>query len=87
MTSILSASDWKARVDDADWARLAAEVGEFGCALTPALLTADECDAIAGLYDRAGPPRRVGGPFRAAVHPRPGVPRRRLTRGQTQGPS
>ena len=30
---------WKERVDSADWARIAAETGEFGCALSPQLLT------------------------------------------------
>jgi len=54
VTPARTASDWEDRVDDADWARLAAEVSESGCALTPALLTADECDAIAGLYDHDG---------------------------------
>jgi uncharacterized protein len=43
---------WKERVDSADWAQIAAETGEFGCALTPGLLTPAECARIAGLYDR-----------------------------------
>jgi hypothetical protein len=43
---------WKERVDSADWAQIAAETGEFGCALTPPLLTPAECARIAGLYDR-----------------------------------
>jgi uncharacterized protein len=43
---------WKERVDGADWAQITAETGEFGCALTPPLLTPAECGAIAGLYDR-----------------------------------
>ena len=49
MTSNLA---WKERVDSADWAQIAAETGEFGCALTPPLLTPAECARIAGLYDR-----------------------------------
>jgi uncharacterized protein len=49
MTSNLA---WKERVDSADWAQIAAETGEFGCALMPELLTPAECARIAGLYDR-----------------------------------
>jgi uncharacterized protein len=43
---------WAQRVDGADWAAITAEVNDVGCALTPRLLTAAECDRIAGLYDR-----------------------------------
>jgi len=43
---------WKERVDSADWGQITAETGEFGCALTPQLLTPAECARIAGLYDR-----------------------------------
>jgi len=43
---------WAQRVDGADWAAIAAEAGEFGCALTPPLLEPGECAALAGLYDR-----------------------------------
>jgi len=46
------ADSWKQRVDDADWAAIGAEAGESGCALTPRLLTAGECAALAGLYDQ-----------------------------------
>jgi hypothetical protein len=49
MTSNLA---WKERVDSADWAQIAAETGEFGCALSPELLTPAECARIAGLYER-----------------------------------
>jgi uncharacterized protein len=49
MTSNLA---WEERVSGADWAQIAAETGEFGCALTPQLLTPAECARIAGLYDR-----------------------------------
>jgi uncharacterized protein len=59
MTAALTASAWRERVDSADWAHIAAEVGELGCAPTPHLLTADECDALAGLYDRGGQFRSV----------------------------
>ena len=59
MTSALTASAWKERVDGADWAHIAAEVSELGCALTPRLLTPAECGALAGLYDHGGRFRSV----------------------------
>ena len=59
MTSALTASARKDRVDGADWAAVAAEAGELGCALTPRLLTAAECGALAGLYDHEGRFRSV----------------------------
>jgi uncharacterized protein len=59
VTPALTATAWPERVDSADWAHIAAEVGELGCALTPHLLTADECDALAGLYDHGGQFRSV----------------------------
>ncbi|GLV72727.1 2OG-Fe(II) oxygenase [Streptomyces hygroscopicus] len=40
------------RVAAADWTRLAEELDTYGCALTPRLLTADQCARVAGLYDR-----------------------------------
>ena len=61
MTPALTASTWKDRVDGADWAHIAAEVSELGCALTPRLLTPAECGALAGLYDH-------GGRFRSVVN-------------------
>lgn len=42
---------WRDRVDAADWGHLAKEINGYGCALTPQLLTSDETDQIAGLYD------------------------------------
>jgi hypothetical protein len=39
------------RVAAADWAAVAADLDEHGCALLPSLLTRSECAAIAGLYD------------------------------------
>jgi hypothetical protein len=39
------------RVRGLDWAALAKSLDAKGSALIPALLTADECDALAGLYD------------------------------------
>jgi hypothetical protein len=38
-------------VSDTDWAAVAAEVDDLGCAPLPNLLTADECAHIAALYD------------------------------------
>ena len=61
MTPALTASTWKDRVDGADWAHIAAEVSELGCALTPRLQTPAECGALAGLYDH-------GGRFRSVVN-------------------
>lgn len=42
------------RVADGDWAAIGAEVDAYGCALTPPLLTGEECAEIADLYDDAG---------------------------------
>ncbi|MDT4902905.1 MAG: uncharacterized protein QOH52_921 [Pseudonocardiales bacterium] len=41
-----------ARVDRADWDAIATELDEYGCALTPQLLTPVEARRIAGLYDQ-----------------------------------
>jgi hypothetical protein len=38
------------RVDGADWDCITEEVNSYGCALTPQLLTPQECTRIAGLY-------------------------------------
>ena len=59
MIPALTASTWADRVDGADWAAIAAEAGELGCALTPRLLTPAECGALAGLYDHEGRFRSV----------------------------
>jgi uncharacterized protein len=45
-------SRWKDRVDGGDWDRITAEVDEYGCALTPRLLTPAEAERIAALYDQ-----------------------------------
>ncbi|GAA2152595.1 2OG-Fe(II) oxygenase [Actinomadura napierensis] len=42
------------RVAEGDWAAIGGEVDAYGCALTPPLLTKEECGEIAGLYDDAG---------------------------------
>ncbi|HKY90637.1 MAG TPA: proline hydroxylase, partial [Nevskiaceae bacterium] len=41
----------EARVRDLDWAALASSLDAKGSAVIPALLTADECEALAALYD------------------------------------
>ena len=43
---------WQQRVDAADWGQLAGELGDYGGALTPALLTPGETEQIAALYDQ-----------------------------------
>ena len=48
----VAAGDWTQRVAAADWTQLAAELDSYGCALTPPLLTPDETDQIAALYDQ-----------------------------------
>lgn len=45
-------SPWKDRVDGGDWDRITGEVNEYGCALTPQLLTPEETGRIAALYDQ-----------------------------------
>lgn len=45
---------WARRVDDGDWDGIAAQLDEYGCALTPQLITAAEAARIAGLYDDDG---------------------------------
>jgi len=59
VTPALTVGAWKDRVDGADWAGIAAEVGELGGALTPRLLAPSECGALAGLYDHEGRFRSV----------------------------
>ena len=39
-------------VDRTDWDSITGQVNELGCALTPQLMTADECRGITRLYDR-----------------------------------
>lgn len=48
------------RVDGADWAAVAREADEHGCALLPQLLTPAECATVAAMYDE---PER----FRATI--------------------
>jgi hypothetical protein len=49
--STATVNAWTERVDAADWPAIAAEAGEFGCALTPQLLDPGECRDLAGLYE------------------------------------
>ncbi|MFC4051653.1 2OG-Fe(II) oxygenase [Actinomadura syzygii] len=42
------------RVAEADWTALATELDAYGSALTPPLLTKEECADIADVYDEAG---------------------------------
>jgi hypothetical protein len=42
------------RLDGFDWAALTEELNAYGCAQTPALLSAAECAGIAELYDQDG---------------------------------
>lgn len=39
-------------MDDADWAEVAAELADLGCALLPRLLTVSDARALIKLYDR-----------------------------------
>jgi hypothetical protein len=43
---------WRQRVDAANWDEITGQLNDDGCALTPPLLTPDETDEIAALYDR-----------------------------------
>lgn len=45
---------WAERVAAADWPAIAGELDEYGCALTPQLLTPAEARGIADLYDDTG---------------------------------
>lgn len=40
------------RIDRIDWAAVTEEVNAYGCALTSPVLTPEECEAVAQLYDR-----------------------------------
>jgi hypothetical protein len=42
------------RIDTVDWAAIAADLNAQGWSLVPDLLTASECDAVAGLYADGG---------------------------------
>jgi hypothetical protein len=70
------------RVDALDWPSIAAELDQFGCALTAPVLEPDECRQAAGWYDEEGRFRatvdmarhRFGeGQYRYFDHPLPGL--------------
>ncbi|MER7502180.1 2OG-Fe(II) oxygenase [Nonomuraea pusilla] len=41
-------------VAEADWTTIARDMDALGCALTPQVLTPEECAGLSGLYDEAG---------------------------------
>lgn len=43
---------WQQRVDTADWDEITGQLNDYGCALTPPLLTPEETGQIAALYDQ-----------------------------------
>jgi hypothetical protein len=47
-------ADISERIDALDWTGLEAQLDSFGSATAPSLLSPDECDALAALYDRDG---------------------------------
>jgi hypothetical protein len=54
-----TSTDVPGRVDKLDWDELTTQLDEVGHAVTPALLTAAECEELAGLFD--------GGRFRSTI--------------------
>jgi hypothetical protein len=50
----MAATKWQMRVDSADWGAVTAELDDFGGALLPQLLTADEAAKLRGLYSDDG---------------------------------
>lgn len=51
-TTRQAADRFAARVAEADWAAVTAEVDDYGCALLPQLLTPAECAEIVALWDK-----------------------------------
>lgn len=47
-----SAAPLSRRIETLDWGGIAQTLDEYGYAVAPQLLTCDECDALAALYDR-----------------------------------
>ena len=45
-------SAWQQRVEAADWSAITSDMDEFGCAVTPQLLTGAEAAGLIHLYDR-----------------------------------
>lgn len=52
MTTDIAPDDILRGVAGADWAAVAGELDAYGCALTPQLLTPEQCREIAGLYEQ-----------------------------------
>ena len=50
----MTPTQWQKRVDSGDWDAITAEVNDFGGALLPRLLTADETSKIRRLYPDDG---------------------------------
>jgi uncharacterized protein len=50
MTMTPTSVPWQQRVDRADWDEITGQLNDYGCALTPPLLTPDETGEIAALY-------------------------------------
>jgi len=44
-------NQWRSRVESGDWDAITAQLDEYGGALLPKLLTADETVALRGCYD------------------------------------
>jgi hypothetical protein len=47
-----TAEDIGERIGALDWADLEAQLDSYGCAVSPGVLSRDECEALATLYDR-----------------------------------
>jgi uncharacterized protein len=54
MTATTVTGQYAGRVAAADWAAVARELDDYGCALLPQLLSPAECARIAGLYHQPG---------------------------------
>jgi hypothetical protein len=49
--ALITGDRWRRRVESGDWDAIAAQVGEYGGALLPQLLTAQEATALRSCYD------------------------------------
>ena len=54
MREITQARNITGRVDGLDWGPMVAELDAQGCAVIEKLITPEECDALAGLYQKEG---------------------------------
>jgi uncharacterized protein len=48
---MLSTTNIAKRVEDLDWSRIGRDLDERGYAVTPRILSEDECEGLAGLFD------------------------------------